>query len=191
MKSKSVLRFSGDGDVTNMFEYPNAVAAASARPSAADLPRPGNPCDPRGARCRRGRGRTASGGEGDGGAERLLGDGLNEGDECAALVERLGLCHERTDWLRVRQRLLQRTQLARTRGLVAILRHVSVSNQRGAVGREERTSLGGSGSMVRDASETGSTVSSSSITSACLQFTSDSRKRSLNRALTSVCASVT
>ena len=39
-KSKSVCKFSGLGDVTKMFEYPNPTAAAMARPKAADLPRP-------------------------------------------------------------------------------------------------------------------------------------------------------
>jgi hypothetical protein len=40
MNSKRVLRFSGDGDVTKMLEYPKATAEATARPKAADLPRP-------------------------------------------------------------------------------------------------------------------------------------------------------
>lgn len=39
-KSNNVLRFSGLGLVTNMFEYPCTNAAAIARPRAADFPRP-------------------------------------------------------------------------------------------------------------------------------------------------------
>jgi hypothetical protein len=40
IKSKRVFKFSGEGEVTNIFEYPKAIAAAMARPRAADLPRP-------------------------------------------------------------------------------------------------------------------------------------------------------
>lgn len=38
--SKRVFKFSGDGDVTRIFEYPYDTAAAMARPRAADLPLP-------------------------------------------------------------------------------------------------------------------------------------------------------
>lgn len=38
--SKNVLRFSGDGEVTKMFEYPKATAPATAKPRAADFPLP-------------------------------------------------------------------------------------------------------------------------------------------------------
>jgi len=40
MNSKKVFKFSGLGPVTNMFEYPQATAPATASPSAADFPRP-------------------------------------------------------------------------------------------------------------------------------------------------------
>lgn len=38
--SKNVFKFSGLGLVTKMFEYPKATAADTAKPKAADLPRP-------------------------------------------------------------------------------------------------------------------------------------------------------
>ena len=39
-KSNRVCRFSGEGEVTKMLEYPKPTAAAMARPRAADLPLP-------------------------------------------------------------------------------------------------------------------------------------------------------
>lgn len=38
--SKNVFKFSGDGEVTKIFEYPNATAAATAIPRDADFPLP-------------------------------------------------------------------------------------------------------------------------------------------------------
>lgn len=38
--SKNVFKLSGDGEVTKIFEYPKAIAPATAIPRAADLPRP-------------------------------------------------------------------------------------------------------------------------------------------------------
>ena len=40
INSNTVFKFSADGAVTNIFEYPYAIAPARQRPIAADLPRP-------------------------------------------------------------------------------------------------------------------------------------------------------
>uniref|UniRef100_A0A182NDD8 Uncharacterized protein n=1 Tax=Anopheles dirus TaxID=7168 RepID=A0A182NDD8_9DIPT len=40
MNSNNVIKFSGEGDVTYTFTYPNAIEPAIASPIAADLPRP-------------------------------------------------------------------------------------------------------------------------------------------------------
>ena len=39
-KDQNVFRFSGEGDVMKMFEYPCAIAEETASPKAADFPRP-------------------------------------------------------------------------------------------------------------------------------------------------------
>ena len=40
INSNNVFKFSGDGEVTKILEYPWEIAAAIAIPKAADLPRP-------------------------------------------------------------------------------------------------------------------------------------------------------
>lgn len=105
-KSKAVCRFSGDGAVTKIDEYPNAIAPAIVRPSDADLPYVSSSRQDYAAARRRQRER---------GLQRLLRQHVQQAVDGRRLVHRATFPRETAQYLRVRQRRRFRGSVLRLR----------------------------------------------------------------------------